>query len=514
MIELLRTRRALLGATAALAAAAVPAPALAASSPTDSYTTHGAWSFVSAPNLHPPKLKTTRTPATKSLAPGYFFVANFKNILSPSAFAGQGGPLILDNHLQPVWFVPAPKGVYTNNLAVQKFDGKPALSWWQGIVTSTGATTQGEDVVVDQRYRQVAHVTGQDGWVITQHEMVVNGHDAWVTVNKPVKQPDGSTVVDSGVQEIDLHTGKALYTWSALAHIPLSQAKVPAVPGFPRDAYHINSIQLLPGGHRGRMLVSMRNTWAGYLVDIATGNLLWTLGGSNSSYKLDRGSAFSWQHDIELHSNGLVTVFDDECCAITGPGKFAAPNGLSRGLELRLNFARRTGTFVRDFLPPSQHGSSPDTAFQGNMDLLPNGNAVVGWGSAPFVTEYSPTGKVLLDTVFPTPDLTYRAYVKSWVGLPPISDMRQVAKKSGSHTTIYASWDGATRVAAWRVLGGTSAAHLKTLAQKTKTTFETSIRLAKAAKVYKVQALDAKGHVLGTSARFSPAAPPPVYGGY
>jgi hypothetical protein len=262
------------------------------------------------------------------------------------------------------------------------------------------------------------------------------------------------------------------------------------------------------------MLVSMRNTWAGYLIDIATGSVIWTLGGSNSSYKLDAASVFRWQHDIELHSNGLVTVFDDECCAIVGPGKFASPNGLSRGLELRLSFSKHTGTHVQDFDPPSQHGNAPDTAFQGNFNLLPGGAAMIGWGSAPFITEYSSTGKVLLDAAFPTPDLTYRAYVKSWVGLPPISAMRQVAKKSGSHTTIYASWDGATRVVAWRVLGGRDAAHLKTLAKKAKTSFETSIRLAKAAKVYKVQALDAKGHVLGTSARFSPAAPPPVYGGY
>jgi len=28
-------------------------------------------------------------------------------------------------------------------------NGKPALSWWQGIVTNTGATVTGEDIVVN-----------------------------------------------------------------------------------------------------------------------------------------------------------------------------------------------------------------------------------------------------------------------------------------------------------------------------------------------------------------------------
>jgi len=250
-----------------------------------------------------------------------------------------------------VWFRPAPSGVFTNNLREQTLDGKPALSWWQGIVTNTGATAPGaKDVVVDQHYRQVASITGAEGWVITQHELLITGHDAWVTVNKPVKQSDGTTVVDSGVQEYDLRTGKAIYTWSALAHIPLSESKVSGNPTVPRDAYHINSIQLLPGGSRGRFLVSMRNTWAGYLVDIATGNIIWRLTVSSSRFTLPANAQSQWQHDIELHSAGLVCVFDDACCGIVGPGKFGPPSGPSRGLLLRLNFASRAGSLVRQFV--------------------------------------------------------------------------------------------------------------------------------------------------------------------
>jgi hypothetical protein len=67
---------------------------------------------------------------------------------------------------------------------------------------------------------------------------------------------------------------------------------------------------------------------------------------------------------------------------------------------------------------------------------------------------------------------------------------------------VYASWDGATQVASWRVLAGKDANHLATVATKTKNGFETAIALTSSFKKYKVQALDAKGHVLRASGAF------------
>jgi hypothetical protein len=67
---------------------------------------------------------------------------------------------------------------------------------------------------------------------------------------------------------------------------------------------------------------------------------------------------------------------------------------------------------------------------------------------------------------------------------------------------VYASWDGATQVAGWRVLAGSNAQSLKTVATKAKTGFETTIPLSKSYKAYKVQALGSQGKVLGTSTAF------------
>src|SRR5579875_839518 len=113
-MSLLKPSARLAATAAALALAAAPA-ASAATGPNTSYTKKGAWSFVSAPNLHPPKLHTDATTAKKGLARGDFFLSNFENITLGKPFTGQGGPLIVDSHLQPVWFNPV-SSAYANNL--------------------------------------------------------------------------------------------------------------------------------------------------------------------------------------------------------------------------------------------------------------------------------------------------------------------------------------------------------------------------------------------------------------
>ena len=63
----------------------------------------------------------------------------------------------------------------------------------------------------------------------------------------------------------------------------------------------------------------------------------------------------------------------------------------------------------------------------------------------------------------------------------------------------YASWNGATTVASWQVLGGTSNATLAPVASVPRVGFETTISVPGAPAYVAVQALDAVGNVLGTS---------------
>jgi MFS family permease len=484
--------------------------------PVGRYTTRGAYSFVSAPTLHPPILRESHDSATGELAPGYILTTNFYNLNYPP-LVGQSGPLILDDKLQPVWFRPVPEKLVASNLSLQTYGGKPALAWWQGVVTSTGSTESGEDVVVNQHYQTVARIRGSHGWKLTLHAIEISGDDIWVTANKNIAHnlaayggAYNGALIDSAVQEYDLKTGKLLFSWDALQHIPLgdSRASVPT-NGFPWDAYHVNAIDLTDSG---RFLVSMRNTWAAYMVNVETGRIEWTLGGKHSSFKFGRGAEFQWQHDVALgagghndvalgaagHSGLTISVFDDHCCQLTGGGTSVPPTGPSRGLVLELNQSTHVATLEAEY--GEREGFKSE--YMGDTQPLANSNTFVGWGSAPYFTEYSAAGKLLLEAEFPGSDLSYRTMVEPWVGLP-LTAPAAAAREAGGRTTVYASWNGATELASWRVLAGSATGRLSAVASAPKSGFETAIPISRGYASVEVQALDARGKVIGTSSRLS-----------
>src|SRR6185437_11665808 len=272
-----------IGAVLALFAGLTAAFAGSKAPPIGRYTLKDAYSYVATPSLHPPMIRLVKRAPESQLAPGYIFLTNFLDLNEPP-IVGQSGPLILDDNLQPVWFQPVPEKVVAANLSLQSYQGKPVLAWWQGFVTNTGSTESGEYVIVNQHYQTVARLKAADGWVLTLHEIVIDGDKAWVTANKNearnLSKYGGAyngALIDSAVQEYDLRTGKLLRNWDALEHIPLreSEASLPT-NGFPWDAYHVNSIDLVG---KDKLLISMRNTWAAYMVDATTGKIEWTLGG-------------------------------------------------------------------------------------------------------------------------------------------------------------------------------------------------------------------------------------------
>ena len=501
-----RASRFAAGVAALLVAFAVVDAVFAGSpgAPIGAYTTHGAYTFVSAPALHPPKIRVEAAAAAAALSHGYVMTANFYDLSNPP-LVGQSGPLILDKLLQPVWFRPVPKDVVASNLSVQTYHGEPVLAWWQGVITSTGATESGEIVVVDRHYRTVATLHGTDGWILTLHDLEIRGDDIWVTANRNVPMnltsyggANNGALGDSAVQEYSLKTGKLLYSWDAYDHIPLSESHaIPPTNGVPWDAYHVNSLDL---EGNGKLLVSMRDTWAAYLIDLATGKIEWTLGGKDSSFRFGPNVDFQWQHDVVAGPGGEVTLFDDHCCQVTGAGTYLSPEGQSRGLVLHLDQAARTATLVREY----RH-DDPDLhpAYMGSFQQIGDGNVFVGWGAEPYISEYTSDGRILLDGRLPSPDLTYRALVEPWVG-EPHTKPRAAARVVAGRETVYASWNGSTELAGWRVLGGSSVSQLHQVAHGAKRGFETALRLPGSYAVVQVVALGADGNTLAASAPVRP----------
>jgi hypothetical protein len=164
---------------------------------------------------------------------------------------------------------------------------------------------------------------------------------------------------------------------------------------------------------------------------------------------------------------------------------------------LQLHPARHTATIADQYT----HGAGFDSEWMGNVQPLPDGNEFVGWGSQPYFTEYSASGQVLLDAVLPRPDITYRATVGPWVGLPLYPPSGAARQRSG-RTIVYASWNGATEVTSWRVLAGSNGGTLAVAVTAPKIGFETSISVPGGYRAFRVQAIDAHGRVLGTSTQF------------
>nr|MBA2712983.1 ArsR family transcriptional regulator [Rubrobacteraceae bacterium] len=143
---------------------------------------------------------------------------------------------------------------------------------------------------------------------------------------------------------------------------------------------------------------------------------------------------------------------------------------------------------------------------QGNMQMLPNGNAFVGWGTEPFTSEYSKDGELIFDVQFSGETQSYRAFRLPWSGRPDEDPAVAAEKGKGDRVTVYASWNGATGVAAWQVLAGAGPGKLEPLGSGPWKGFETAITVSTDEPYVAVRAEDSSGRVLGTSEAVKPGS--------
>jgi hypothetical protein len=77
-------------------------------------------------------------------------------------------------------------------------------------------------------------------------------------------------------------------------------------------------------------------------------------------------------------------------------------------------------------------------------------------------------------------------------------------RERGDRLDVFASWNGATEVARWQVLGGADPGSLAALTSRPRRGFETKISAPAGSRYIAVRALDADGAVLGTSGVVEP----------
>jgi Arylsulfotransferase (ASST) len=435
--------------------------------------------FHSRPDLAPAAVRVLRRSARANR--GYIFVA-------PHTGPLQDGPMILDSKGRLVWFKAFRRKHFVSDFRVQRLYGKPVLTWWEGVIRL--GTGDGADVIYDQSYHEVGAVHAANGLTTDFHEFQLTSRGtalitSYFSVFDDARSVYGSRhqdVAEGIVQEIDIPTGLVLFEWDSLDHVPLKGSYGPLKA--PYNYFHLNSVD---EDLDGNLIISGRNTWSAYKVNRLTAKTMWILGGTHSSFKMRPGTRFAYQHDVRVRSRGdrIVTVFDD------GGSPFVHH---SRALTLRLDFRHRRVSRVRE----DDHRPTLWSQFEGNVQQLPRGHLFVGWGQQPYFSEFDGNGRMIFDARFVDANITYRAWRLPWRGTPA-SLVAVAAHKRGRRATIWVSWNGATNVSFWRVLGGRSANSLTPIRVVRKRGFETAIKTRSRPWVA-IEALDRAGRAIGLSA--------------
>ena len=448
-----------------------------------------AWGFRSRPDLRPPGIRVT-TPAS-GVAPGYVFCAPKNG--PDEAGPGQDGCLILDNMGQPVWFRPvAREAMDVMDFKLQRYRGEDVLTWWEGEHTGYG---QGEYVLMDGSYREVRRVRAGNGYEGDHHEFLISPQDTalfdiYGRVPMDLSPYGGgadSAALEGVIQEVDIETGEVLFEWHSLDHISIdeSYSEPPDQPEFAHDYFHINSIEV---DHDDNLIVSARRTSAVYKIDRKSGEVIWRLGGKKSDFEMGEGTRTDWQHDARRQADGTITIFDNG-----GVTKDVQ----SRGIVVELDEDAMTAKLVREYTHPDQVLA----ATQGSVQVLPNGNVFVGWGSEPLMSEFDSEGELIFNANFPVEGESYRAFRFPWTGHPRGAPPA-VAVEAGpgeDEVTLYASWNGATEVAEWEVLAGPDPESLEPVGSAPRKGFETAVTSKTGEAFVSVRAKDASGKTLGTA---------------
>jgi hypothetical protein len=174
---------------------------------------------------------------------------------------------------------------------------------------------------------------------------------------------------------------------------------------------------------------------------------------------------------------------------------------------LRLDTDGMTASFEHEYVHPRLLSQS-----QGNVRVLDGGNLFVAWGTSRGSPSSASTGGCCSTPA--SAAAASRTGPTGSTGRANRTSRRRVIEFGpGGRATVYASWNGATELASWQVLGGPTPDALAPLASCPRLGFETAIRLPTVPAYVAVSALEASGAVLRASAQVDLSARNTTSGG-
>ena len=275
-------------------------------------------------------------------------------------------------------------------------------------------------VEIDDTYTVVDSFT-VTGYPTDNHDYTIAENGNRLLIGVDYRYIDMSQVVPGGnpdalvagllIQEQD-PDHVPVFQWSSFDHFEITDAcDYVDLTGATVDYVHCNSID---EDEDGGILVSCLAMTECTKIDRQTGELVWRFGGcfsDNPDFTIlnDPLDGFSSQHDFRSVGGGLYSVFDN--------GTHHSPK-VSRGLVYELNTQSMTADLVWSYQANGLYGSH-----MGSMQVLPGGNAFIGWGDVtgvqvrPDFSEVTPGGDLVFRGRISQRLLeSYRAYRFDWEG--------------------------------------------------------------------------------------------------
>ncbi|KUM58277.1 hypothetical protein ACN42_g8879 [Penicillium freii] len=380
-------------------------------------------------DLAPPRLNIT-IPAAKDVEKGYLFIAPFPCQWAEPQFHGprQEAPYIVRGDGELVWSGYTYFSIWAANLQKARWNGQDVLFSFEGDHNPAYGHCHGHATILNQRYETIRELRAGNQKLMDKHEFhVVDEKTALLQVGQPVPRDlsrwgasaEQQWIVDTIFQELDLDTGELLFEWFSLEHVS------------PDDYFHINSMDK---DAEGNYLISARDACVVHKINGTTGEIIWRLGGLRSDFELGPNVKFCFQHHARFVEQGddeeIISLFDNSAHGTENHrGKEVHTHPFSQGKVISVNTATWTAEIVSAFQPPDGLLAKS----QGSTQLLPNGNALVNWGSEGALTEFRANGTPI-----------FHAYMDSR-GSPELSGI-----PTSSGTEVFVSWNGDTETAVWR----------------------------------------------------------------
>lgn len=466
------------------------------------------------PDLHPPIIDFPIL-RPELLEDGYVFVAPYHALDS--------GPYIYDKLGNLIWSGAGWSGPRTVHAPRPcEYNGEDHLCFFTG--TQHQGFSRGHGIIMDKHYRTVKVIESYgSGTTSDMHEFRVTPYSGGTSVLMTVYQPrqydlmthpkfnvkEGFGWIVEGVfQEIDIETGNLIFEWRSLDHVDPSLSWTwPSSTDtsgrgnsewHPWDYFHLNSIDK---NAEGDYLISARHVSAIYKLSGKNGSIIWQMGGNSADFEQD--FVFSYQHHAtwisENETHTVLSMYDN---GANGP--YNATSDHSHGHILAIDHVNKRVDKLMTWGAPDPKGGIR-AGSQGNIQILPNGNAFIGWGEKFFYTEHTADGEPAAFAKLAYPNsgiMNYRCYKANWTGAPLTPPaMWSYSKLGKDKMVLYTSWNGDTRARSYNFFVSNSPdGPWKHAGNSERHGFETILNIDEFYGWTYSQALDRHGDVLGDSA--------------